>query len=188
MQHPGQKNLTTATAAALLGLIVGMSPLFAHDFQAGTATLFEFSAKCKATIGPGYVEGLVASDGSTCRIAIYWMEPEFLRRREQFFCFSDFIFSEKTVRYWLDGMQKYQTYYLLEDAEEALVPEQASQDSVVRSALAIVGRVGPMTAIRWDWQVSFTRGGRKEHTPMKRPPIPNITKMDRIVPLLIRLF
>ena len=164
MQHPGQKNLTTATAAALLGLIVGMSPLFAHDFQAGTATLFEFSAKCKATIGPGYVEGLVASDGSTCRIAIYWMEPEFLRRREQFFCFSDFIFSEKTVRYWLDGMQKYQTYYLLEDAEEALVPEQASQDSVVRSALAIVGRVGPMSQRDRDslGLASFFHEGRSQ--------------------------
>jgi hypothetical protein len=92
-------------------------------------------------MGPGYLEGLMTSSDLGCRIAIYWVEPEALRGSKHYFCNSDFIFSEKRVWYWLQGMTEYKSFPWELISNTPLIPRQASLESIVQAALATVDLV-----------------------------------------------
>lgn len=71
---------TAATRVTVLLLMMAMaSTVRAEDPNSTDLRVFEFVSRFYTPVAPGRLEGLVASDGSNHRIAIYWIEPDVFR-------------------------------------------------------------------------------------------------------------
>ena len=64
-------------------------------------SVFHFSCQFQFLVGPGRLDGLMVSNGSQRRIAVYWIEPDVFRAGASFVRFSDFIFASEGVHYWI---------------------------------------------------------------------------------------
>jgi hypothetical protein len=102
--------------------------------------LFEFTARFQLPQAPGWLEGLMASDGSRHRIVVYWIEPYIYRESDLFLRWADFIVTPEAAYYWVYDMPKPSTFRLLGDANESLLPRVNSAEAVARSALAVLNR------------------------------------------------
>jgi len=89
----------------------------------------------------GHLYGLMASDGSCQRIAIYWIEPTVYHDSSFFLGYSDFILDEDLVHYWIHGSSKPGTFDLSDRDNVPLLTREVSPESVARSALAIANRI-----------------------------------------------
>jgi len=92
-------------------------------------------------MGNGRIDGLMASDDSRQRIAIYWIEPAVYHDSTFFLGYSDFIFEEDVVHYWIHGSTHPGTFHLSGKESVPLLPRDVSVESVARSALAIANRI-----------------------------------------------
>jgi len=126
----------------LLFMIVLSGTVRADDANQPNLRLFEFTSDFyMPPMGRGRIDGLMASDGSQHRIAIYWIEPIVFRDHTFFLGYSDFIFSREQVHYWLYGMPHPRTFDLSAQGSDSLLPRDVAPESVARSALAIVSRI-----------------------------------------------
>jgi hypothetical protein len=142
MIGPYRRSILVATGLFLCMACTHPAP--ANDPKIEPVRMFRFSAKCQTSMGPGYIEGLMASNQVTSRIAIFWMEPAILRDRVMpFFSFSDFILTNEMVWYWIDGMSEYRTLSFLSSLGP-LISKEKSLESVVQSSLAILGHMNPL--------------------------------------------
>ena len=133
-------------ATVLFFLIAGSALAFAEASLGTTPRLFEFSTTYQTGMGPGGFDGLMASDGSRCRIAVFWTEPAILRESQRYLGYSDFIFMDGAVYYWMDGMPKHEVFHVAEQKNTSLLPMQDSLDSALRSALALVSNIESVNA------------------------------------------
>lgn len=109
--------------------------------QEGSFQVFEFRCEFQMPIASGRVDGLIARDGCRQRIAIYWMEPAMFREAPSFLRCCDLIFDRDVVHYWIQGMSQPGTFHWSGGEESSLLPRQKGPESILRSALAIVGRI-----------------------------------------------
>jgi hypothetical protein len=110
-----------------------------EDTNGSDLRAFEFTCDFHVPAGQGRLDGLMASNGSQHRIAIYWIEPSLLRESTSLLRYSDFLFTPELVHYWIHRTSQRGTFALSADPGDPLLPRQNSVESVVRSALAIVG-------------------------------------------------
>jgi hypothetical protein len=103
--------------------------------------LFGFTSEFYMPMGDGRIDGLLASDGFRQRITIYWIEPAVYHDSSYFLGYSDFIFEEDVVYYWIQGMSNPGKFKLSGKECVPLLPRDVSPESVARSSLAIVSRV-----------------------------------------------
>ncbi len=125
----------------LLFVITASGTVRADDAECANLRLFEFTSQFYMPMGMGRFDGLMASDCSQHRIAIYWVEPAVFRDHAYFLGCSDFIFSREQVRYWIYGMSERGTVNLADKESAPLLPMNVSVESVARSALAIMNRI-----------------------------------------------
>jgi len=126
----------------LLFLVAASGVVRADDANQPNLRLFEFTSDFyMPPMGRGRLDGLMASDGSRQRIAIYWIEPAVFRDHTFFLGFSDFIFTHEQVTYWIHGASKPATFDLSDEISDSLLPRDVSVESVALSALAIANRV-----------------------------------------------
>ena len=134
--------LTAWSKVTVLFFIISMPGAVHADGSSRTSLrLFEFTSEFYMPIGQGRIDGLVASDGSRHRIAIYWIEPAVFRDYTYFLGYSDFIFEEDVVHYWIHGASKPGTFNLSDKKSVPLLPRDVSVESVARSALAVVNSI-----------------------------------------------
>lgn len=127
--------------AALLLMVAAASATPVQDSNGINLSMFQFTSECDTILGHCRLDGLMASDGSQHRIAIYWIEPAVFRDRTFFLGYSDFIFSKEVVHYWIYGVSQPGTFNLSDKESDPLLPLDVSVESVARSALAIVSRI-----------------------------------------------
>jgi hypothetical protein len=125
----------------LLFTITCCGAVHAKDDNGIDLNILEFTSEFYMPMGRGCLDGLMASDGSNHRIAIYWIEPVMLRENTSFLCYGDFIFAPEAVYYWIHGDLQLGTFHLSENPIDPLLPRRDSVESVVRSALAILSRI-----------------------------------------------
>jgi len=135
--------VTLAGTVTVLLFSLPMTPLgsvlHATEARASDVHLFEFTCEFETHTAPGRVEGVMASDRSQQRVAIYWIEPTTLRESPSLLRCGDFIFDMDQVHYWVHGPSKRGTFPLLSaGAAMAFLPGQESVESVIRSALGIL--------------------------------------------------
>ena len=133
--------MASGKVTILLFMLAIPGAVQAHDVNGIDLRLFEFDSEFYMLMGRGSLYGLMATDGSQHRIAIYWIEPEVYRDHTFFLGRSDFIFSKERVHYWIYGMSQPVTFNLSEKKSVPLLPGDVSVESVARSALAIVSRI-----------------------------------------------
>ncbi|MBN2312929.1 MAG: hypothetical protein JXM79_03300 [Sedimentisphaerales bacterium] len=121
----------------VLLFIIASAEVCADDANGTHIRLFEFSSEFYMPMGNGRIDGLMAYDGSRHRIAIYWIEPSLYRDPTYFLVFSDFIFTEEKVHYWIHGTDQPATFDLSDINRDFLLPRDVLPESVARSALAI---------------------------------------------------
>ena len=102
---------------------------------------FEFTSAFYTPMAPGRLDGLVVSDGSRVRIGIYWIEPYIFRESELFLRYADFIFSGEDIHYWIHGLSQAGRFHVSGQSRDPLLPRDASVESAIRSALAILCRI-----------------------------------------------
>lgn len=124
----------------LFCLIACRTPTVRGDAE-NDSCVFEFRCEFWMPISPGRVDGLMATDGRRQRIAIYWMEPAMFREAPSFVRYCDLIFDGGMVHYWIQGMSQPGAFVLPGGEQDPLLPVQKSAESILRSALAIAGRV-----------------------------------------------
>jgi len=122
----------------LLLMIAGRGAVRAQDASGIGLRVFDFTSEFYMPMGRGRLDGLMASDGSQHRIAIYWTEPAVFRDSSFFLRYSDFIFAGEVVYYWIYGASQPGTFHLSGNQHNPLLPQDDSVESVVRSALAIL--------------------------------------------------
>lgn len=127
--------------AALLLMVAAASATPVQDSNGINLSMFQFTSECDTILGHCRLDGLMASDGSQHRIAIYWIEPAVFRDRTFFLGYSDFIFSQKMVHYWIYGVSQPGTFGFSDKESDPLLPRDVSVESVARSALAILSRI-----------------------------------------------
>ncbi len=154
--------LPVGRVTALLLLTAAHRPGRAADIHATDLSVFRFSCEFRLLVGRGCVEGLMVSNGSQQRIAVYWIEPDVFRESPAFLRYSDFLFTSKRVHYWIHPGPQQRTFLLSDNPGDPLLPRQDSVESIVRSALAIVARMkvpsqGADTPLE---VVKFLHGGR----------------------------
>jgi hypothetical protein len=89
----------------------------------------------------GCVNGLMISDVSRQRIALYWIEPAMFREAPSFLRCCDLIFNRDVVHYWIQGMSQPGTFHLCHGEKDPLLPVQKSPEAILRSVLAIVSQI-----------------------------------------------
>lgn len=140
-----QKLLPMFTDAGLVTVlfiaVTGLATACAQETIDQHLEIFEFTSEFSMPRGKGFVEGLMASNGPQVRIALYWIEPAMFRDSIVNLSYSDFIFSENVVHYWICGATQPMIFRLSDPPCAPLLPGQPSKDSVIRSALAMVNRV-----------------------------------------------
>ncbi|MDT8302632.1 MAG: hypothetical protein RQ760_14200 [Sedimentisphaerales bacterium] len=132
-----------AKVTVLLILLICPGPMRAENVNGIGMRLFEFTSEFYMPMGRGSFNGLMASDGSGYRIAIYWMEPAVYHDNTFFLGYSDFIFGKDVVHYWINGVSQPGSFDLSVKDSDPLLPRDVSLESVARSALAIAGRIMP---------------------------------------------
>jgi hypothetical protein len=132
---------TCVKVTVLLFIVAAPAAVRADDAMGIDLRLFEFTSEFYMPMGMGRFDGLMASDGSRHRIAIYWVEPAVFRDHTFFLGYSDFIFSAGRVHYWIYGLSQPGTFNLSGNSADPLLPRDVSPESVARSALAIVSRI-----------------------------------------------
>jgi len=125
----------------LLFIIVAPGVVRAGNASAVDLRIFEFNSEFYLPMGRGRLDGLMASDGSRHRIAIYWIEPAVFRDHTFFLGYSDFIFSGDVVHFWIYGTTQPGTFHLSDKESNPLLPRDVSVESVARSVLAIANRI-----------------------------------------------
>jgi hypothetical protein len=125
----------------LLLFLAGHTPLWAGKTHEGNFAIFEFRCEFRMPPGPGRAAGLIASASRRQRIAIYWMEPAMFREAPSLLRCCDLILEGDVVHYWIQGLSRPGTLRLSDAANDPLLPAQKLPESVLRSALAIVGRI-----------------------------------------------
>lgn len=134
--------LTASGKVTVLLLMMAVpGALRAEDANGIYLRVFEFSSEFYMPIGRSRLDGCMASDGSRHRIATYWLEPAVFRDSTFFLRYSDFIFDGEVVTYWIDGASQPAVYHWSNSGDDSLLPEGASVESAVRSALAILSRI-----------------------------------------------
>ena len=113
----------------------------AYDANGIDLRSIEFESESFMLRRRGCLYGRMATDCSRHRISIYWAEPALFRDSTFFLGYSDFIFEEDVVHYWIHGASKPVTFNLSEKKSEFLLTRDVSAGSVVSSALAIVNRI-----------------------------------------------
>jgi len=148
----------------LLWLLAGAGVARTQIADERERPVFTFSSDVFATMGLRRFNGLMTTDGTRYRIAIYWTEPRLVRHSTSLLNACDLLFAEDAVHYWLPGMTQPGTLRAGDVASESLVPAQDDLPSVVRSALAIVCHLrrgpGPESS-RWNVQ-EFLRQSRNQ--------------------------
>jgi hypothetical protein len=91
----------SAAAVVVLLSTLGHNAARAADISRTTVSVFEFACDFRLPIGPGCLNGVMASDGHQYRIAIYWMEPTIFRESEAFLRYSDCIITPDRVHCWI---------------------------------------------------------------------------------------
>lgn len=130
-------------AGALTGAVRGA------DANGIDPCLFEFASEFFTAMGRYHLDGFMACKESQYRIAVYWIEPAILRDMSIYLRYSDFIFTRRAVHYWTHGASQPAVYHRSGSRDDSLLPEGASVESAVRSALAILNRIrsGPTTKV-----------------------------------------
>lgn len=146
---------------------------------------FEFTSEFYTPMAPGRLEGLIASDGSQARIAVYWIEPYLFRESEFFLRYADFIFNGEDIHYWIHGLSHAVTFHLTDDCHDPLLPGDASVESAVRSALVILRcirsqneRVAPSLEVAKFFQESRARAEYR-YEPLRDEPDSKRPSNDR---------
>ena len=122
----------------LLFLMAGHGAARGEDVHVPDLSVFQFSCRFYFLVGPGHLEGLMVSNGSQHRIAVYWIDPEVFRESTSFVRYSDFIFASDGVHYWLHPGTTRGTLASSAKDHDPLLPREYSPEAIVRSALAIV--------------------------------------------------
>lgn len=104
-------------------------------------SVFRFTSESDTHMAPARLEGLMVSDGTRQRIAVYWMEPYVVRESSLFVCYADILFTPQAVHYWVSGEQEARTCSLTADPNGSLLPRNSSSESVVGSALRLLGHM-----------------------------------------------
>lgn len=135
---------TGAGRLTVLLLLLTTSRLPAQGQQGSTTDLreFEFVCEFQLPMGRGRLDGRMASDGSRRRITIYWTGPDVYREGPPFIHHVDLIFTPDSVAYWIQPGTQRGNIPLRAGENGPLLPSEQSVDSIVQSALAIVGRIG----------------------------------------------
>jgi len=127
----------------LLLLVGGHSVTHGKDVHGTDLSVFQFSCQFQFLMGPGRLDGLMVSNGSRQRIAIYWIEPDVFRESSAFVRYCDFILTADTAYYWIHPGVKRGTLSLSYDHHSPLLPREDSVESIIRSALTIASRMDP---------------------------------------------
>ncbi len=133
--------MASGRVTVLLFFVAVSGIVRADDANQPNLRLFEFTSDFYMPMGRGRFDGLMVSDGSQHRIAIYWIEPAVFRDYTFFLGCSDFIFTREQVHYWIYGMSQPANFNLSDNTTDPLLPRGVSPESVARSALSIVGRI-----------------------------------------------
>jgi len=134
--------LMISCKVTVLLFIISVSGAMRADGSISTDIhLFEFTSEFYMPMGNGRIDGLMASDGSRQRIAIYWIEPAVYHDSTFFLGYSDFIFEDDLVHYWIHGQSQPGTFNLSDRESDPLLQRDVSVESVARSALAIANRI-----------------------------------------------
>ena len=133
--------MVAGKVTVLLMMMAGPDALRAQDANGGDLHVFEFTSEFNLPMGRGRLDGLMATDGSQHRIAIYWIEPALFRDNASFLRYSDFILAREAAYYWIYGGTQPGICRLSGNERDPLLPRQDSVESVVRSALAILSRI-----------------------------------------------
>lgn len=133
--------MVSCKVTVLLFMITVSSTMYAGETGRIDLRLFEFTSEFYMLMGNGRIDGLLATDNSKSRIAIYWIEPAVYHDSLYFLGYSDFIFEKDVVQYWIQGQSEPDTFELSNKESVPLLPRDNSTESVARSALAIVSRI-----------------------------------------------
>ncbi len=141
--HHGSPRLLTRAGGVtvLLLLLAGFEGTCSVGAQTPDSALVEFSCQFHLPVGTGRLDGLMISDVSRRRIAIYWIEPAMFREAPAFLRCCDLIFDPDTVHYWIQGMSQPRTLPVSDREKNPLLPGQKSAEAILRSALAIVSEI-----------------------------------------------
>jgi hypothetical protein len=126
-------------------MMVAVGAARANDPNVADLRVFAFASYFQLPQAPGRLDGLMVSDGTRHRIAIYWIEPYVYRDGEVFLRHADFIVTPKAVHYWIHGAPQSDIFHLPADANDPLLPRTASIEPIVRSALALMGHTADTT-------------------------------------------
>jgi len=126
----------------LLLLMAGQTLAEGPEDHAENLREFGFICEFQLPISRGRLDGRMASEGSRRRITIYWTEPDVFREGLSFIHCVDLIFTPDSVAYWMQPGARRGTISLRTDEGGPLVPRDKSVESIVRSALATVSRIG----------------------------------------------
>jgi len=142
--RPGSSRALRAAGkvTVLLCFLASHGTLCAEESNGAGLQVFEFRCEFRMPPGPGRVDGLMTSDGCRHRIAIYWMEPAVFRESASFLRCCDLLFDADAVHYWVHGIPQQGTFRLSDGEKAPLLPVQKSAESVLRSALAVLNRIG----------------------------------------------
>ncbi len=130
-------------ATVLLLLVAGQSVTHGRDVQGTDLSVCAFSCQFQYLMGPGRLDGLMASNGSRQRIATYWIEPDVFRESSSFVRYCDVIFASDTAYYWIHPGMERGALSLSDEHYDPLVPREDSVESIIRSALTIVSHTEP---------------------------------------------
>ena len=95
--------MTLGRVTVLLFIIGAVAGVRADDVTGTHINLFKFTSEFYMPMGNGRIDGLMASDSSRQRIAIYWIEPTVYHDHSYFISYSDFIFTRQSVHFWTHG-------------------------------------------------------------------------------------
>ena len=132
---------TGGGTAVLLCTFVGHSAVHGEDRNESSPWTFTFACEFELPIGRGCLEGLMASDGSQHRIAIYWIEPDIFRDGPAFVRYTDSIFGPDALYYWVYPNQQQEMIVLSDDSGGPLLPRENSGEAIIKSAWVIVRRM-----------------------------------------------
>jgi hypothetical protein len=125
----------------LLFFLATCGTLHAEESKGSGLRVFEFRCEFRIPPFPGRMDGLMTSDGHRQRIAIYWIEPAMFREAPSFLRCCDLMIDREVVHYWIQGISQPRRFDLSDGQKGPLLPPQRSAESVLRSALALVGHV-----------------------------------------------
>lgn len=149
------------------------------DLAEAKLQIWEFSCEFYVPMGPGRLEGRIASDGARYRITIYWIEPVIYRETQLFLRYADILFTTTSVHFWTYRVPQIGTVDLSAAREDRLLPQQRSPEAVLQAALAILTRVRtPREATRSPLEVGTFFGGARGLTQYTYDAPPSVEPPD----------